>query len=219
VDAGCQFLRMFEHARQPSRERLQLAQWRSAGACPSSGQPTRATGRPDRCGTGTGQPMSQSVVSQDTPSSLTGLLVPLADRTLLLPNVAVAELVPYRAPRTAEGAPSWFLGQVAWRGLSLPLLSFEAASNGVAAPDPGAREVQRAAGAAYSSLGQGRCVPGAGGCSAGGAGPGCGQPGRCPGAYSLSECIGAEARRRRVGLREGGFQAASLKWSGCPMML
>ncbi|OCX12003.1 chemotaxis protein [Stutzerimonas xanthomarina] len=83
--------------------------------------------------------MSQSVVSQDTPSSLTGLLVPLADRTLLLPNVAVAELVPYRAPRTAEGAPSWFLGQVAWRDLSLPLLSFEAASNGVAAPDSGAR--------------------------------------------------------------------------------
>src|SRR5690606_24222737 len=84
--------------------------------------------RPDRCGPGTGQPMSQSVVSQDSTASLTGLLVPLADRTLLLPNVAVAELVPYRAPRAAEGAPSWFLGQVPWRDLSLPLMSFEAAS-------------------------------------------------------------------------------------------
>nr|MBF0684355.1 chemotaxis protein CheW [Pseudomonas sp.] len=74
--------------------------------------------------------MSQSVVSQDSTASLTGLLVPLADRTLLLPNVAVAELVPYRAPRAAEGAPSWFLGQVPWRDLSLPLMSFEAASGG-----------------------------------------------------------------------------------------
>lgn len=74
--------------------------------------------------------MSQSVVSQDSTASLTGLLVPLADRTLLLPNVAVAELVPYRAARAADGAPSWFLGQVPWRDLSLPLMSFEAASGG-----------------------------------------------------------------------------------------
>jgi len=83
--------------------------------------------------------MSQSVVSHDSTASLTGLLVPLADRILLLPNVAVAELVPYRAPRVTEGAPSWFLGQVPWRDLSLPLLSFEAASNGIAASGAGAR--------------------------------------------------------------------------------
>ena len=42
--------------------------------------------------------MSQAVVTQNSVSSLTGLVVPLADRTLLLPNVAVAELIPYRAP-------------------------------------------------------------------------------------------------------------------------
>ena len=40
--------------------------------------------------------MSQAVVTQNSVSSLTGLVVPLADRTLLLPNVAVAELIPYR---------------------------------------------------------------------------------------------------------------------------
>lgn len=76
--------------------------------------------------------MSQAVVTQNSVSSLTGLVVPLADRTLLLPNVAVAELVPYRAPPAMHGLPSWFLGQVAWRDLSLPLLSFEAASGGQA---------------------------------------------------------------------------------------
>lgn len=83
--------------------------------------------------------MSQSVTTQDTATSITGLLVPLANRTLLLPNVAVAELIPYRAPHATEGAPSWFLGQVPWRDLRLPLLSFEAASGGQPEIGPQAR--------------------------------------------------------------------------------
>lgn len=83
--------------------------------------------------------MSQAVVTQNSVSSLTGLVVPLADRTLLLPNVAVAELIPYRAPPAMTGMPAWFLGQVAWRDLSLPLLSFEAASGGQAVTGGGAR--------------------------------------------------------------------------------
>ena len=37
--------------------------------------------------------MSQAVVTQSNEVSLTGLLVPLADRTLLLPNVALASLL------------------------------------------------------------------------------------------------------------------------------
>lgn len=83
--------------------------------------------------------MSQAVATANTVTSLTGLLVPLADRTLLLPNVAVAELIPYRAPQVSEGMPAWFLGQIAWRDLRLPLLSFEAASAGQALVGPGAR--------------------------------------------------------------------------------
>ena len=83
--------------------------------------------------------MSQAVVSENSVSSLTGLLMPLADRILLLPNVAVAELIPYRAPQVSEGMPDWFLGQIAWRDLRLPLLSFEAASGGQAQIGAGAR--------------------------------------------------------------------------------
>ncbi|MBD9482974.1 chemotaxis protein CheW [Pseudomonas sp. PDM14] len=78
-------------------------------------------------------------VSSNSVSTLTALLVPLADRTLLLPNVAVAELIPYRVPQVTAGLPAWFLGQVAWRDLQLPLLSFEAASNGQPQIGPGAR--------------------------------------------------------------------------------
>ncbi|WP_439860101.1 chemotaxis protein CheW [Pseudomonas sp. MBLB4136] len=74
--------------------------------------------------------MSQVVATQNSASSLTALQVPLADRTLLLPNVALAELIPYRAPQVSAGMPAWFLGQIAWRDLRLPLLSFEAASDG-----------------------------------------------------------------------------------------
>ncbi|MDF3932998.1 chemotaxis protein CheW [Pseudomonas citronellolis] len=77
----------------------------------------------------------------DSPASLTGLLVPLADRTLLLPNVAVAELIAYRAPQVQPGLPAWYLGQVAWRDLRLPLLSFEAASGGAAQIGAGARVI------------------------------------------------------------------------------
>jgi chemosensory pili system protein ChpC len=70
-----------------------------------------------------------------THDSLTALLIPLSDRSLLLPNVAVAELIAYRGVQTTPGLPGWFVGQIAWRDLQLPLLAFEAASDGVA-PDP-----------------------------------------------------------------------------------
>jgi chemosensory pili system protein ChpC len=83
--------------------------------------------------------MSQAVAAKSSAESLTALLLPLTDRTLLLPNVALAELVPFRAPQTAEGMPSWLLGQITWRELRLPLLSFEAASNGSANIGPGCR--------------------------------------------------------------------------------
>jgi chemosensory pili system protein ChpC len=83
--------------------------------------------------------MSQAVATQSSVESLTALLLPLADRTLLVPNVALAELVPYRAPQTVPGMPAWLLGQISWRDLRLPLLSFEAASNGQSRSGPGCR--------------------------------------------------------------------------------
>ncbi|MEK1906653.1 MAG: chemotaxis protein CheW [Pseudomonas sp.] len=80
-----------------------------------------------------------SQVATNAPNTITALLVPLTDRTLMLPNVAVAELIPYRPPQVTAGLPAWFLGQVAWRNLQLPLLSFEAASDGQPLIGPGAR--------------------------------------------------------------------------------
>lgn len=73
--------------------------------------------------------------------SLVGLLLPLAGRYLLLPNVAVAELIDYQHPQHREGAPRWDLGQISWRNQPLPLLSFEAACDGVAVVGDRARIV------------------------------------------------------------------------------
>lgn len=63
-------------------------------------------------------------------TSLTGLLLPLADRELLLPNVAVAELIDYQDSAADPSAPAWYLGPIEWRQRALPLLSFEAACGG-----------------------------------------------------------------------------------------
>jgi len=73
--------------------------------------------------------MSQAE-NPNTVDSLTALLLPLNDRMLLLPNVAVAEIIPYRGVRSAPNLPPWLIGQIGWRDLRLPLLSFEAASGG-----------------------------------------------------------------------------------------
>ena len=63
-------------------------------------------------------------------SQLTGLLLPLADRTLILPNVAVAELIDYQPGSFDMDSPPWYLGRVNWRNRQIPLLSFESACGG-----------------------------------------------------------------------------------------
>lgn len=63
-------------------------------------------------------------------NTLTGLLLPLSDRSLVLPNVAVAELIGYQPCTPLPHQPAWLLGWIDWRSQRLPLLSFEAASGG-----------------------------------------------------------------------------------------
>ncbi len=84
--------------------------------------------------------MTQGVIDQ-TATQLTGLLLTLSDRLLVLPNTAVAELVAYRNVQAAEKSPNWLLGQISWRDLNLPLLSFETASNDAAVITERARVV------------------------------------------------------------------------------
>jgi len=54
-------------------------------------------------------------------------LIPLAEMRLLLPTTCVAEIVDWQDPAPLDDAPEWLLGMLEWRGLRIPLLSFEAA--------------------------------------------------------------------------------------------
>ncbi len=85
--------------------------------------------------------MSQAPTASHTPQAVNSLLLPLGDRNLLLPSVALAELINQRPVEPRPGTPDWYLGDIVWRDLCLPLLSFETAASGVApaAPSTGAR--------------------------------------------------------------------------------
>ncbi len=74
-------------------------------------------------------------MSQAAGEYLTALILPLADRQLLVPNVLLAELVSVQTPTTLAGAPDWLLGSIGWRERQVPLLSFEAAAGGVTEGD------------------------------------------------------------------------------------
>lgn len=53
------------------------------------------------------------------------LLVPLRDVDMLLPNVAVAEVSNYQLPREQPDLPEWILGNIEWRGQTIPVVSLE----------------------------------------------------------------------------------------------
>ena len=59
------------------------------------------------------------------PEVIPSLLVPLHGKNLLLPNVAVAEVIPYDAVQPVAEAPEWLLGITRWRGQTIPVVSFE----------------------------------------------------------------------------------------------
>ena len=64
--------------------------------------------------------------TQQTSGEIRGVLLPLQDGQLLLPNAAVCEVVSYRAPDTsAPKGADWLLGTFSWRNNDLPLISFE----------------------------------------------------------------------------------------------
>lgn len=59
--------------------------------------------------------------------SLTSLLLPLSDRYLLLPNVAIAELIDWQHGEPSRDTPPWHLRTINWRDHTVPLISFEVA--------------------------------------------------------------------------------------------
>lgn len=58
------------------------------------------------------------------------LMIPMMHDKILLPNASLAEIVAYSDPVSVDKSPDWFLGLLEWRGLRVPLVSFEAIQSG-----------------------------------------------------------------------------------------
>ena len=80
--------------------------------------------------------MSESKLEEFAGEKLSTLLLPIGDASLLLPNVAVAEIIPFRHPRPVSGKPMWFHGTFEWRGQEIPLIAYEVLSGERAQPVP-----------------------------------------------------------------------------------
>jgi len=60
------------------------------------------------------------------PSDVSCLLIPLSTgKLVLLPNSTVAEVLPVLSFHEEEEGPEWRIGNLDWRGLSIPLVSLE----------------------------------------------------------------------------------------------
>jgi chemosensory pili system protein ChpC len=52
-------------------------------------------------------------------------VIPIHQTSLLVPNVCIAEITPWRRLRPKPDTPSWHLGTLAWRGTQVPVVSYE----------------------------------------------------------------------------------------------
>lgn len=68
--------------------------------------------------------------------TLSCVIIPMNGRQLLLPNVTIAEVVDYAATDAGPKTPEWLVGHLEWRGLNLPVISYDAA-NGATLTIPG----------------------------------------------------------------------------------
>lgn len=53
------------------------------------------------------------------------IMAPLTQGHVVLPNSAVAEVLAYMAPDPLKNSPPWLLGEIAWHGWQVPVISYE----------------------------------------------------------------------------------------------
>ena len=56
-------------------------------------------------------------------------LIPLSDMQILLPNTCIAEIIDMQKLEPVKKSPEWLLGMMSWRGITVPVMSFEIANN------------------------------------------------------------------------------------------
>ncbi len=57
-------------------------------------------------------------------TEIRGLMIPVTNGRVLLPNASVAEVITLSTPEKIPNAPEWLMGRINWRGWRLPLFSF-----------------------------------------------------------------------------------------------
>ena len=53
------------------------------------------------------------------------IMAPLTDGYIVLPNSVVAEVLAYSAPEPFKNSPIWLMGELAWHGWQVPVISYE----------------------------------------------------------------------------------------------
>lgn len=69
--------------------------------------------------------MKRQLIDASKAVDLITMILPIQDRTLLVPNVCVAEIIHVADVTEVKGTPKWFSGLINWRGYGIPLISFE----------------------------------------------------------------------------------------------
>jgi chemosensory pili system protein ChpC len=84
----------------------------------------------------------QSPPVREADIAVRSLLVPLDGMGLLVPNALVSEVATLSQVTPLADSPEWLLGKMPWRGLAIPLVSFEAISGGgLSAPTHNSRAI------------------------------------------------------------------------------
>ena len=96
----------------------------------------------------------KTVSKSDLDNVVSSLLVPLQQKNLLVPNVAVAEVVSLSELTPAKSGPPWLLGYLDWRGERVSVMSFEVANSQLRSQDSSSARI--AVFNAVSGLGQQR---------------------------------------------------------------
>lgn len=58
---------------------------------------------------------------------LKSIILTLRNELVVVPNAAVAEIISVQNVKNVDDTPGWMLGKTTWRGVELPVVSFEAA--------------------------------------------------------------------------------------------
>ena len=73
------------------------------------------------------------------PEQIYAALAAIPGDTLLIPNLAVAEVLSREPLETVDGAPDWLDGMLPWHGRHVPVIHFERLNRSNALPQPGRR--------------------------------------------------------------------------------